>query len=97
MARPANVDSKHVGADIEASIAEQFSSQCKERGFIISRVMSQFVTWWVQAPEELQKQFYHARGFSAPELKVLTTPEEVRSYVETLIQRYKGGKQQRGK
>jgi len=97
MGRPQNVDSKHIGADVESNLAEQFSAQCKERGFIISRVLSQFVTWWVQAPEELQKEFYHARSLSVPEVKVLTTPEEVRLYVESLIQKHSKGRQQRGK
>lgn len=98
MARPSGIECKHVGADLPAEIAEQFSMQCKERGFIISRVLSQFVNWWVSAPEELQKQFYHARNLQVPELQILTTPDEVRAYVETLIRRMsKEGKSRQGK
>jgi len=98
MARPSGIECKHVGSDLPAELAEQFSSQCKERGFIISRVMLQFVTWWVSAPEELQKQFYHARSLQTPELQILTTPDEVRAYVETLIRRMsKEGKLRQGK
>jgi hypothetical protein len=92
MGRPQGIDTQHIGADVPREIAEKFSGPCKERGFIISRVMSQFVTWWVSAPEELQKQFYHARNLQTPELRILTTPEDVRAYVESLIRRMsKGG------
>jgi len=98
MARPSGIESRHIGADLPADITEKFSDQCKERGFIISRVMLQFVTWWVSAPEELQKQFYHARNLVTPELQILSTPDEIRSYVEKLILRMsKEGKLRQGK
>lgn len=92
MGKPPHTNSKHIGADIEEVLAERFSKVCKQRGFLIGRVLSQFATWWVEAPEELQNQFYLAKTFSMPELKVLTTPEEVRRYVESLIHELKHSK-----
>lgn len=97
MPRPSNMDVKHIGADVEESLALKFSQQCKDRGYIIGRALSQFVTWWVEAPEELQKRLYHARSLSIPELKVLTTPQEVRTYVESLIREHKAEKPVRSK
>jgi len=85
MTRSVHGESKHVGGDVEPALAEEFSRQCKERGFIIGRVLSQFIKWWVAAPEELQAELYRARVFSGPELQVLTTPEEVRAFVESLL------------
>jgi len=85
MTRSVTGESRHVGGDIDVDLANEFSRQCKERGYIIGRVLSQFIRWWIAAPEEIQTQLYRARVLSGPELKLLTTPEEVRAYVESLL------------
>ena len=75
----------HVGVDVQPDLAQKFRTQVKQRGFILGRVLEQFLKWWVEAPEELQRQFYHASKFGVSESRMLSSEDEVRQFVADLL------------
>ena len=55
-------DTRHIGVDVPAELAEAFRTQCEERGFIQKTLLRRWIEEWVVSPESVQIEAYHRRG-----------------------------------